>query len=84
MDRGVWWATVCRVANSWTRLKQLSMHASQYKIKSFLKIQTYSRINLPLPTSYACSHKKYIPLILKKNVIFKIFSGNNCTGICVE
>ena len=24
MDRGAWWATVHRVAQSWTRLKQLS------------------------------------------------------------
>ena len=27
MDRGVWRATICRVAKSQTRLKQLSMHA---------------------------------------------------------
>ena len=27
MDKGAWWATVHRVAKSWTRLKQLSMHA---------------------------------------------------------
>ena len=27
MDRGAWWATVHRVAQSWTRLKQLSTHA---------------------------------------------------------
>ena len=26
MDRGAWWATVHRVAESWTRLKCLSMH----------------------------------------------------------
>ena len=26
MDRGAWWATVHRVAKSWTQLKQLSMH----------------------------------------------------------
>ena len=26
MDRGAWQATVHRVAKSWTRLKQLSMH----------------------------------------------------------
>ena len=26
MDRGAWWATVHRVAQSQTRLKQLSMH----------------------------------------------------------
>ena len=27
MDRGAWWAAVHRVAQSLTRLKQLSMHA---------------------------------------------------------
>ena len=27
MDRGAWWAAVHRVAQSWTQLKQLSMHA---------------------------------------------------------
>ena len=28
MDRGAWWAAVHRVAKSWTRLKQLSMHTA--------------------------------------------------------
>ena len=27
MDRGAWWASVHGVAKSWTRLKQLHMHA---------------------------------------------------------
>ena len=27
MNGGAWWATVHRVAKSWTQLKQLSMHA---------------------------------------------------------
>ena len=27
MDRGAWWATVCRVVKSQTRPKQLNMHA---------------------------------------------------------
>ena len=27
MDRGAWWATVHRVTQSWTQLKQLSVHA---------------------------------------------------------
>ena len=26
MDRGAWWATVHRVTQSWTRLKQLHTH----------------------------------------------------------
>ena len=37
MDRGTRQATVCRVTMSWTRLKQVSTHVPQYKIKSFLK-----------------------------------------------
>ena len=32
MDRGAWWATVYRVAKSWTPPKQLSMHA-RVKVK---------------------------------------------------
>ena len=35
MDRGVWWATVHRVAKSRTRLKQLSTHSC---INDYLKI----------------------------------------------
>ena len=27
MDRGAWWAMVCRVTKSQTQLKRLSMHA---------------------------------------------------------
>ena len=30
MDRGAWWAAVCRVAESWAWLKQLSMHALSF------------------------------------------------------
>ena len=30
MDRGVWWATVHRVAKSWTRLKQVSTHTQVF------------------------------------------------------
>ena len=30
MDRGAWWATVHGVTKSWTRLKQLCMHACCY------------------------------------------------------
>ena len=30
MDRGAWWATVQRVAQSQTRLKQLSKHAGTH------------------------------------------------------
>ena len=30
MDRGTWWAAVHGVAQSWTRLKRLSMHACMH------------------------------------------------------
>ena len=30
-DRRVWWATVHEVAQSWTQMKQLSMHAMSMK-----------------------------------------------------
>ena len=32
MDRGAWWATVHRVAQSWTRLKRLSMHTASKRV----------------------------------------------------
>ena len=32
LDSGAWWATVHRVAKSWTQLKQLSMHAEKVKV----------------------------------------------------
>ena len=32
MDTGAWWATVNRVAQSQTQLKQLGMHAQSYCI----------------------------------------------------
>ena len=31
MDRGAWWATVHRVAKSWTQLKHLSTHTCKVK-----------------------------------------------------
>ena len=40
MDRGAWWATVCGVAKSWTRLKGLSMHTrGQDSVLSLLRAQ---------------------------------------------
>ena len=30
IDRGAWQATGCRVAKSWTRLKQLGMHQAHW------------------------------------------------------
>ena len=33
MDRGAWWATVQGVAESWTRLRQLSTHAVENSVE---------------------------------------------------
>ena len=35
IDRGAWWARVHRVANSWTRLKQLSTHKCMQSVFSY-------------------------------------------------
>ena len=34
MDRGAWWATVCRVAKNRTQLKRLSMHIRMSTVKT--------------------------------------------------
>ena len=38
MDRGAWWATVCGVAKSRTRLKQLSMHRKRLPAQILTKL----------------------------------------------
>ena len=35
MDRGAWWATVCRIAKTWTLLKWLSTHAHSSPLGNF-------------------------------------------------
>ena len=45
MDRGVWRATVHRVTQSWTRLKQLSMHTCRVS-----KIQKLLKLTAAIPT----------------------------------
>ena len=41
MDRGVWWAIVLEVTNSWTQLKQLSMHTHNNDFILFLLFFLY-------------------------------------------
>ena len=36
MDRGAWWATVHRVAKSWTQLKRVSTHAETFMQTKYL------------------------------------------------
>ena len=48
MNRGVWQATVHRVAKSWTRLNQLSMHTRDYetrKTSKTLSLTTYLAVS---------------------------------------
>ena len=48
MDRGAWQATICRVAKSQTRVKQLSMHACNeelMKMEYYSKNSTDSQVN---------------------------------------
>ena len=42
MDGGGWWATVCGVAQSWTRLKRLSMHALEKEMATHSSILAWS------------------------------------------
>ena len=44
MDRGVWWATVCRAAKSWTRLSEHT-HIRFVGIELFISsVQSLSRV----------------------------------------
>ena len=47
-DGEAWWAAVCGVTQSQTRLKQLSSSSSKHRPKKDFKCSSY----LPLPTSY--------------------------------
>ena len=46
MDRGAWWATVHRITQSQTRLKQLSMHAFSVFIPIYLELQSWQNSEL--------------------------------------
>ena len=58
MDKGAWWATVHKVAKSWTWLKQLSMHA---QVIYSLKFSCYGIWTLQGTT------------IIHKYILFKIY-----------
>ena len=42
VDGGGWWATVYGVAQSWTRLKRLSMHALEKEMATHSSILAWS------------------------------------------
>ena len=57
MDRGAWWATVHRVAKSWTQLKWLSTHAPPCELSTdtFSSVQSLSLVQLfATPWTAAC------------------------------
>ena len=43
MDKGAWWATVHRVAESWTQLKRLSTHTCTHK-REYVYLLNYRKI----------------------------------------
>ena len=51
MDRGAWWAKVCKVTKSWTRLKQLSTHATVPEEWAYIFIFLWSLVD---PTVFRC------------------------------
>ena len=52
-DRGSWWAPVHGVAQSWTRRKQLSMHAHRHYIQAAYSSAKYCQKNhFALPVHY--------------------------------
>ena len=50
MDRGAWWVSVHRIAQSWTQLKQFSMHA--YTTGSEITHRILARTQIPLVITY--------------------------------
>ena len=66
MDRGAWWATVHRVTENWTRLKQLSTQAHNIKViipkvksptkPTFIWLHLDTHTKLILPIFFSCSH----------------------------
>ena len=58
MDRGAWWAAVHRVAESQTRLKQLSMHALEKRMATppvFLPGESQGRGSLVGCSLWSCT-----------------------------
>ena len=64
IDRGVWWATVHRVAKSWTRLKRHSMH-TQNPLTASILIQEPVSVALQLHVLIS-----NLPLSLSLGVVY--------------
>ena len=59
MDRGAWWATVHRVAQSWTRLKQLSMQIAHVDLNSKWSATFDSYKKCQLTSPWECWESEY-------------------------
>ena len=55
MDRGAWWATVCRVTKSWTQLKPLTHTLTHLTI--YICVYIYV---------YVCVYNNYITIVKGK------------------
>ena len=51
MDRGAWWATAYRVAESWTQLKRLSTHTCIHK-REYVYLLNYRKIKEKNSSNY--------------------------------
>ena len=68
LDRGAWWATVQRVAKSWTRLKGLSTHTSMctrtpggaVKGSTFFSLKLWAYLKLGFGTQTSASRCVYV------------------------
>ena len=64
IDRGAWWATVHRVAKTWTRLKRLSTHP-QNRLTASILIQEPMSVALQLNTLIS-----NLPLSLNLGIVY--------------
>ena len=83
MDRGAWWATIHRVAKSWTRLKLLSTQHSHVSQRVILgNTRTSTHLDGPVNNfadSTGGSHFKHCNL--HKQDVRKMFLDNMCDKI---
>ena len=68
MDRGVWQATVHRVAKSQTRLKQLNTHKHTHTHTEYTQAHTYVLYNW-----FDIYNKNYYPNVKSLKVPYKLF-----------
>ena len=69
MGRGVWWATVHRVAQSLTRLKQLSTRVNaQHEILGQTVVQSLSRVRL-FVTPWIAAHQAPLSFTVSQSLL---------------